>query len=158
MIVFDFDKMNGKDDKSTKDVIKVFTKAGIQTTSSDLSAIKRTSGISYKELTLGFADSQQVTFQIKQTGDIFKVKINGKEMPIKNQQNIDAAIQEIIAKLDKGRLDFQKKLARTKVALPEKIKSTVATEETKLTQREKELDELIAEADKTLAELGLGVK
>ena len=79
-------------------------------------------------------------------------------MPIKNQQNIDAAIQEIIAKLDKGRLDFQKKLARTKVALPEKIKSTVATEETKLTQREKELDELIAEADKTLAELGLGVK
>ncbi|THA04367.1 hypothetical protein [Rodentibacter pneumotropicus] len=155
MIIFDFEKMNGKNDKSTKDVIKIFTKAAITVASSDLSAIKRTSGISYKELSLTFADSQQVIFQIKQTGDIFKVKINGKEMPIKNQQNIDAAIQEIITKLDKGRLDFQKKLARTKVAPPPKIKSTVAGEEAKLTQREKELDELIAEADKTLAEFGM---
>ncbi|AZI14500.1 defense against restriction DarA-related protein [Avibacterium paragallinarum] len=153
MIVFDFEKMNGKDDKSTKEVIKYFTKAGIEVASSELSAIKRTSGISYKELALGFADSQQVIFQIKQTGDIFKVKINGKEMPIKNQQNIDQAIQEIIAKLDKGRLDFQKKLARTKVALPPKIKSTITSEEATLTQREQELDELIANADKTLNEL-----
>lgn len=155
MIVFDFDKMNGKDDKSTKDVIKIFTRAGITVASNDLSAMKRTSGISYKELTFVFADSQQVVFQIKQTGDIFKVKINGREMPIKNQQNIDAAMQEIIAKLDKGRLDFQKKLARTKVTLPPKIRSTVTGEENKLTQREQELDELIAEADKTLRELGV---
>ena len=154
MIVFDFDHMNGKTDKSTKDVIKLFTRGGATVAESELSAIKRTSGISYKELTLTFADSQQVIFQIKQTGDIFKVKINGKEMPVKNQQNIEAAIQEILSRLEKGRIDFQKKLARTKVALPPKIKSTVVGEEKRLSQRENELDDLLAKADETLQELG----
>ncbi len=35
-------------------------------------------GVTYREMVLTFADSQQVVLRIKQTGDIFQVALNGR--------------------------------------------------------------------------------
>lgn len=151
-LVFDFQKLGDEKEKATKNMITLLKRNGIMIVSVDSSSIKRTSGVSFKELSLVANDSQTVTLLIKQTGDIFKVKVNGSELPIKNQTDPMKAVTEIAKKLDSGRIAFQRKLSRQKVAIP-KMKSTVITKEKALTQREAELDKAIAEAQNILKTL-----
>ncbi|MBE2895264.1 defense against restriction DarA-related protein [Spirabiliibacterium falconis] len=152
-LLFDFDKLGDKSEKATKTTIATLKKNGIIINDVDSTSAKRSSGITYKELGLTATDSQRVVLMIKKTGDIFKVKVNGKELPIKNQDDPKKALEEIAKKLDNGRLAFQKKLAKAKVKLPPKMKSTVGGKEKLLAEKEKSLDEAIAEAKKELEKL-----
>ena len=122
-ILFSFDDLNVKD-KAAKTAIKYFNRAGANVITQDVATqVKRSSGISYREMTLGFADSQTVLFRIKQSGDIYQVLLNGKVVPIKNQDDHVAAIGEIVAMMDAGRTAFQKKLAKAQVKVPPAIKT-----------------------------------
>lgn len=167
-IIFNFDDMKVKGDKTITALIQAFKKQNIRVVrqSIDISQIKRQAGISYRELTLTTEDSQRVQFLIKQTGDIFKVKISAisgkldalREMPIKNQHDHDLAIKEIATKLETQRKPFQKKmekLAENDVAkeLKDKMKITVRKTEQVLQDEIKQIDEALSEADKRLAEL-----
>lgn len=151
-LVFDFQKLGEKSEKATKEITKILKRGGVMVVSVEASTVKRTSGISYKELNLVANDSQTVTLLIKQTGDIFKVKVNKSELPIKNQDDIKKAVGEILKKLDSVRVAFQRKLARKKAELP-KMRSTVVTKEKALTQREAELDQEINKAQQHLKAL-----
>lgn len=167
-IIFNFEDMQAKGDKTLKALIASFKKQGVFLIASSvhISAMKRSSGISYKELTLTTSDSQQVQFWIKSSGDIFKVKVSSlagradalKEMPIKNQQDHDLAIKEIADRLIKDRKPFQAKLtklAENEVAkeLKDKMKVTNRKIEQVLQEEIQQIDEALAEADKRLAEL-----
>lgn len=152
-LLFNFNMTDAEKDATVKKAIKIFTQAGVFITDVTISKAKRSSGVSFKELVFTFNDSQTATLMIKTTGDIFKVKVNKREMPIKHQDNPGKAIIEIVNKLDSGRISFQKRLSKQKVKLPAKIKSTVATREKILVEREKELDMEIAKAEETLASL-----
>lgn len=152
-VVFDFNAMTNKDSAS-KAVIAAFKKAGAEVVQVDVAiTTKRTSGISYRELSMTFADSQTVVFRVKQTGDIYQVLLNGKVKPITNQDDHTAAIVEMTKAMEAGRTAFQKKLAKTIVKLPNSIKTTVPTKEKYLTEKRNSLQEAIAEAEKELAAL-----
>lgn len=119
-ILFNFTEMSVKD-KASKMVVKQFEKAGIDVVSQDvLPKVKRTSGISYREMLITFGDSQKIMFRIKSPGDIYQVLINGRLIPIKNQDNHVKAVTELVQKLTSGRAAFQKRQAKLKVKAPPK--------------------------------------
>lgn len=157
-IVFKFEEMSSKD-KAAKAVATHFKRAGAEIVQVDVAPnVKRTSGISFRELSITFADSQIIIFRVKQSGDIYQALLNGKVRPMKNQDDHAAAIAELVAAMDAGRTAFQKKLAKAKVKLPNSIKTTVPNKEKLLIEKRDSLKEAIAEAEKKLAELQSGTK
>lgn len=143
-LLFSFEDLSTKD-KAAKQAMKYFSRAGANVVQQDVStAIKRTSGVSYRELTLTFADSQKATFKIKQTGDIFQVLLNDKLLPIKNQDDHVAAITEIVNAMDAGRSKFQKLMAAIKVKPPAGIRTAAPKLEKMLIEKRDGLKEAIA--------------
>ena len=172
MFLFKFEELATKTDKATKDVIKEFKKNGVEIIkeSVSVSKAKRSSGISFKELNLTTTDSRQVQFAIKNTGDIFKVKIGVvvgaktqlREMPIQHQDDHKKAIKEIANRLERDRKTFQKKLAKLQKEqldpkVKDKMKTAAKTQLMRLQEENKQLDEDIAQADKRIAELKASV-
>lgn len=104
---------------------------------------RRDSGVSFREIFAMFADNQTVTLRVKQSGDIYKVLINNKLLPIKNQDNHAKAIGEICSAMEKGRSAFQKKLAKTKITLPPSVKSTIVSKQQALDNKKTALLEAI---------------
>jgi len=140
--------------KAIKDIVDVFEKAGngvvpedAASQSAELTKIKTESGVKYRELTVHFKDSQSVLFRFNNTGDIYKVKINGKETPITNQDDHKAAIAEIIGKLNKGRVAFSKRLAKRADPTP-----TTATPRTTTTKK-KQIENLTIQRDNLVSEI-----
>lgn len=149
-LLFSFEDFSNKD-KATKAVVKYFTRAGANAVQADASgAVRRTSGVSYRELVLTFADSQSVTLRIKQTGDIYQVLLNGKVRPILSQDDHAKAIAEVVKAMDAGRSAFQRKLAKAKARLPESIKTAAPRMEQVLTDKRDALRDAIAEARQEL--------
>ena len=147
-LLFTFEDLKSGN-KSLKKLADAFTKAGPEVISQDVDPkVKRTAGITYREASLTFADSQKVTLAIKQTGDVYQVKVNGAVLPLKNPDDHAKAIAEVVKALDAGRAKFQAKQARVKVTLPEGTKSKVSDTAEKGKSRLQELDEQIAKATK----------
>lgn len=152
-VVFKFDEMTSKD-KAAKAVSASFKKAGAEVVQVDvLPTTKRTSGISYRELSLTFADSQTIIFRIKQSGDIFQVLLNKKVKPIAKQDDHEAAIVELVKAMETGRSAYQKKLAKANAKLPKSIKTAAPTKLKLLTAKRDALKDAINEAEVLLAEL-----
>lgn len=149
-VVFKFEDMNNKD-KASKAVLRYFKAAGASVVQVNVSPnIKRTSGVSYRELILTFADSQTVIFRVKQTGDIYQVLLNGRVIALANQDDHVLSISEIVKKMDVGRTAFQKKLARTKITIPKGLKSSVPKTLNTLVEKRDALIAAIAEAEQEL--------
>lgn len=152
-LIFSFADMGVKD-RAAKAVMKYFTRAGANVVSQDVSTqVKRTSGISYREMTLTFADSQKLVMRIKQTGDIYEVTLNGKLVPIKNQDDQVKAVAELVAMMDGARTKFQAKLAKTLIKLPPKIRTAAPKMMQVLTEKRDTLKEAIAEVRAEIAKL-----
>lgn len=144
-LIFNFDDLGGND-KAARKAVQQFHRAGASVVQSDASAgVKRTSGISYRELNLTFADSQRVAFRIKQSGDIFQVLLNGALLPIRSQDDHVGAIAEIAKAMDAGRTKFQEKLAATKVKTPSGIRTAAPRLEQALTGKRDALKAAIVE-------------
>lgn len=152
-IVFNFAEISNKD-KATKAVSSAFKKAGAAIAQVDVSpSVKRTSGISYRELSITFADSQVIVFRIKQSGDIYQALLNGKVRPITNQDDHTAAIAELAKAMESGRSAFQAKLAKAKLKLPNGIKTTVPNKEKLLIEKRDSLKEAVAAAEQELNQI-----
>lgn len=144
-LLFSFGDLSRKDVRVQK-VTQQFHRAGASVVQTDATTdIKRTSGISYRELHLTFADSQRVVLRIKQTGDIFQVLLNGALLPIRDQDDHVAAIAQIAKAMDAGRVKFQKKLAATKVKTPASIRTAAPKMEQVLTEKRDTLKSAIAD-------------
>lgn len=156
-LLFSFEDLSLKD-KAAKQAIRLFSRAGANVVQQDVPAtIKRSSGITYREMTLTFADSQKVVLQIKRSGDIFRVLVNGKPLPIKNQDDHVKAIAEIVQAMDAGRAKFQKMLAAAKVRPPAGIRTAAPKMEQILTQKRDALKESIEEVKKQINALRNGI-
>lgn len=134
---FNFESPSEKD-QAVKEVIKRFRVAGSQVITSEFDAKTSTrAGVKFRALNLTFADGQTVAMAFKATGDVFEVKVNGKVLPLKNQDDYVASISEIVSRLDAGRSGFQKALARSKVPLPPSIRvSRTKMRELKIEKRD----------------------
>lgn len=152
-LLFDFEKMSEKD-KSVVQAAKLFARAGAQVVSSEVAkTLSRRAGIAFRNVDFTFADGQTVTLSVKETGDIFEIKVNGKLTPIREQDDHGKAIAEIAGRMDKGRSAFQSALAKVKVALPPSIRVSRTTMlAAKVTKRDA-LKEAVGIARETLAGL-----
>jgi Defence against restriction A N-terminal len=84
---------------ASNEIMNIFTRAGAKVVDQNVSTqVKRTNGISYREITLNFADSQNIVLCVRQSvGDIFKVFLNGEPAQIKSQADIVKATDELVA-------------------------------------------------------------
>ena len=139
---------------AAKQVVRYFARAGANVIQQDIpTALKRSSGVTYREMDLTFADSQQVSLRIKQTGDIFQVLLNGKPLPIKDQDDHVKAIAEIVQAMDSGRTRFQKLLAAEKVRTPAGIRTAAPKMEQALTGKRDALKAAIEDVRNQIAAL-----
>lgn len=153
-LIFSFDDMGSKKDAATRAVVRYFARAGSHIVQGDVSPnIKRSSGVSYREMVLTFADSQVVTFSIKQSGDIFQVKLNGKIVPLKHQDDQTAAIGEMVGMMDAGRSKFQVAMAKVRIQLPDSIRTAAPRMEIALQEKSMALDTAIAMIKDNIAAL-----
>lgn len=151
-LIFNFDELKTNEKTAPKSLLQIIRRAGSTVASSWVDGkTRRENAISFKQIHLVFADSQEAVLRVKQSGDIYQVKLNGRAIPIKHQDDHKRAIIEVIDAVDANLSKFQKKLAQTKVALPVGIKSTVTRKEDALKQRLTELDQAISEAQAELA-------
>lgn len=157
-LVFSFDDM-ATGDKASKKLAQLFGRAGAPVVQAAVdSKIKRSSGVSYREMSLIFADGQAITLSVKQSGDVYQVKINGKVQPLKNQDDHVQAVAELVKQLEAGRTKFQKEQAKTPAELPKGIKTAAPKLAVVLKQQNDDLDAQIVAARQQIetlqAELG----
>ena len=66
-LLFSFEDLSDKD-KALRQIQRTFARMGANVVQTDIpTSTKRRAGISYKEVTLTFADGQTVTFCVKKT-------------------------------------------------------------------------------------------
>lgn len=152
-ILFSFADLSAKD-KASKELVKTFKKAGAEVATVEVdSKIRRSSGISYRELALVFKDGQAVVMRIKESGDIFQVLLNKKILQVSSQDDHSKAVVEIVQALDAGRDRFQKALAKAKVDLPASVRTAAPKMEVALTEKRDSLVTAIAEARQQAADI-----
>lgn len=152
-LLFNFEKM-GEKDRAVREAVKLFGRAGAQVVSSEVAATTaRRAGVTFRNVSFTFADGQTATLAVKATGDVFEVRVNGKPVPLRNQDDHGKAIAEIADRLATGRAAFQRALARVKTPLPPSLRvSRTAMLQAKVEKRDA-LKEAVQEARNTLAEL-----
>lgn len=137
--------------KAVKRIAQAFTRAGAPVVSIDVDPkTQRSSGVSFRNLHLTFADSQKVTLSIKQSGDIWRTLINGAVVPLKAQDDQKKAVAELVKLLDAGRAKHQAKMARVKAELPKGIRTAAPRMEVALQAKAADLDTQIVEAKATI--------
>lgn len=164
--IFEFADMAKSGLKTAKAIGRLFAKAGAPLAGDPVidPRLRRTSGVTYREVTLLFKDSQKIVLRVKQTGDIWQVLQNGRDIPLKNHTDQVAAVKEIVSALNAKRKAFQKRLTMnrapikergltvTRKMLAQKLKDRSATLSQLIEEAQTELDELIAERTPKAAE------
>jgi hypothetical protein len=153
-LLFDFQALGAAKDAALKKAVALFTRSGAVVVQSDVDQrLQRVAGITFRRVHFTFADGQTVSLGVKQTGDVFQARVNGKDVPIKDQDDHAAAIAELVARMDRGRSKFQAALARTKVVMPTGLKSTLTMKEKALRDKVAALTEAVAAAREQLASM-----
>lgn len=153
-ILFNFDAMSGGKDKALRDISRLFEKAGAPVVSSSVDdKVTRRAGVAFRNVNLTFADGQTVTFGVKETGDIFEVRINNSVVPLREQDNPTKSIAEIALLLDKRRAAFQRAMARVKVPLPPSVRVNRKTLMDAKVNKRDGLREAVKTAKEELSEL-----
>lgn len=151
-LVFDLEK--GSKDRALKEATRLFKRAGAQVVSAEVdSSLSRKAGVSFRNVNFAFADNQTVTFAVKTTGDVFEVRLNGKPLPLRNQDDHAMAIGEIAERMDAGRASFQRALAKVRVPLPPSIRVSRVNLIGALTERRDNLKVAVSEAKATFEKL-----
>lgn len=152
-LLFNFENPSEKD-KAVKTVIQRFRLAGMQVITSEVDkTMSRRLGVTYRNLNLTFADGQTVTMAFKSSGDVFEVRVNGKVIPLKNQDDYQASISEIAGRLDAGRDAFQRALARVKVPLPPSVRTSRTNLLKAKIEKRDALKDLVSKLETELASL-----
>lgn len=153
-ILFKFDAMGAANDKAVREITRLFARAGVQVVGTDVATnTTKRAGVTFRNITFTFADGQTVTLAVKESGDVFEVRINNSVVPLRNQDDHANAIGEIAGQLDRRRAAFQRALARVRVPLPPSARVSRTTLLTAKTEKRDALKEAVAEAEAELAEL-----
>lgn len=147
-LVFDFDALKGGKDKRQLNKFKtLFGRYQCPIKDDGISVDEKTvrkNGVTTLGVQLFLVDDQTVNLRVKETGDIYEVKINNRLTPITAQDDTDAAIKEICDRLIRGRAAFLKAQSREKTpdVTPKAKGETPATLTQKVSQRQATLDSL----------------
>lgn len=153
-ILFNFNSMGAGKDKAIREVTRLFKRAGANVVKVEVAPQPaKKAGIAYRNVDLTFADGQTVTMAVKETGDIFEVRINKTVVPVRTQEDAEKAIGEIAGQLDKRRSAFQRALARVRVALPPSVRVNRKTMIAAKVAKRDGLREAVSLAEQELAEL-----
>lgn len=147
------ENLKPNDKTAPKELLQLFKKAGAHAKAiaqSSVEKTKRTNGVTFNEIILVMSDSQNITLRVKTTGDIYQVLLNKKILPIKEQDNIQAAVKEVINAWQKNANKFQLALTRKKMPLPKGIASTRKSIIERLKAHNEELKKLITERETEL--------
>ncbi|WP_374566043.1 hypothetical protein [Ideonella sp.] len=134
-ILFDFEKAK---DKALVTASRLFQKAGAQVVSTDVAqTLSKRAGVAFRSIAFTFADGQVVVMNVKTTGDVFEVKVNGSTIPLRHQDDHGEAITEIAGWLERKRAAFQRALAKANAPVPAGIRtSAVNTLKAKTAKRD----------------------
>lgn len=148
-LVFNFEDLDC--DNAAQALSRYFQGAGEQVVQTTVDPqIRTSSDIAYKTIDITFADGQKLTLLVKESGDIFSVLLNGKALPLKAQDDQEAAIAEMVKAIDDGRAAFQEALTKTQAVVPTTIRMAAPKVESVLQARLASLNEEIALAKKEL--------
>ncbi len=151
--LFSFSDLANSSNKVTRAITTLFEKSGRAVVSTFIDTkIKKTSGISYREIHLGMGDNQTVLIRVNETGDIYQVLLNKRVIPIHNQTNQEKAVEEIIKLVIAGATKFQASLHKATVKMPKSsaVKTSVPNKIIELTAQR---DELKTEIEAVNAEI-----
>jgi hypothetical protein len=144
-LVFNFEDLCS--DIAEQALSRYFQGAGEQLVQTTVDPQVRTSSdIAYKTVDLTFADGQRLTLLVKESGDIFSVLLNGKALPLKAQDDQEAAMAEMVKALDSGRAVFQDALTKAQAVVPSTIRMAAPKVEAALQARLATLNDAIAAA------------
>lgn len=150
-LVFSFDDLDS--DKAGQALSHYFQGVGAQVVQTAVDPrVRRTSGISFKQIDLTFADGQRLSLMVKQSGDIYQVLLNGSAIAIKDQHDQVAAIAEMVKAMDSGRTQFQVALSKARAVLPATIRMSTPKVEASLKDKLENITHAIALAHEELAQ------
>lgn len=155
-LVFDFANPSAAS-KSLNQLVRLFVREGCAVASAEIDTkVQKTAGVAWRAIEFVFVDNQKVSMRVKLTGDIFQVLVNGKQLPIREQDDPAKAVGEISNVLDMGRASFQKKLARVRARTPQSSRREATTKlmlEKRLSASVAEKRELLEEGKAQLASI-----
>jgi len=123
-LLFDFEKAK---DKAMVTASRLFQKVGAQVVSTEVAqTLSKRAGVAFRSVAFTFADGQTVVMNVKTTGDVFEVKVNGSVVPLRHQDDHGEAIAEIAGWLERKRAAFQRALAKASIPIPAGIRSSAA--------------------------------
>lgn len=123
-ILFPFDASDLKASQ-IRQIERLFKRGGADVLSVEpADKTARTAGIEHRKIHVSFTDSQNVVLSVKESGDVYQVTINGRRVPMREQDDHEKSISEIAERLASGRTAFQKRLAKIKAPKPRGIKAT----------------------------------
>lgn len=153
-IAIDYEGLSTNATAALRKVTQMLTRAGLQVV--DIASdgkTRRLAGISFREVVLAFADSQKLGLRIKATGDVYEVRINGKVVPLSEQDDPAKAVAELAKMLDAGRARFQKRMAALQMRPPEGAKTAAPRLRDALKTQIAEVDAAIESATEELSAL-----
>jgi len=140
-VTLDFDKLT---EAGLKPILKRFSKWNCPVATVDApNKSKRESGFLVKYFTLVFEDGQQMLVRVKADGTVFQVKLNNKVVPIKNVNDIDKAIIEMVDYVqDNAKAYARAKMQREKRKIKPPIPSIKTTRQEKITHEKEKLEQI----------------
>lgn len=152
-LLFNFETMAATD-KAVREAVKLFARAGAHVVGTDVAkTLTRRAGVTFRNISLTFADGQVVVLAVKSTGDVFEVRLNNRVLPLRNQDDHTKAIGEVADRMQANRGAFQRALARLRVPLPPSVRVSRQTMLAALIGRRDALVEAVAAARSELAQL-----
>lgn len=121
---FNLQTLTEKDPLVAKLKAALGTASGQSVPYTTIEAIKRIAGVSARGITFGLENGQQVTFLIRNTGDIFRVQLNAKDLPLATDFDHEYSdlfkqgMNEIGQAVRKNQKAFDAKKAKGKINIP----------------------------------------
>jgi hypothetical protein len=161
MIKINFDKFN---EIGLKPIIKEFEKEGfpIARVEAD-NKPKREAGFLCKTATFFFESEQKLSVKAKADGGIFQVKLNNKAIPIKNVDDLDKAVKEVIAFVEKNEPTFLKRkkasMSKQKIAIPKirSVRTSTVQQTEEMAAALEEVSDAVSEIERDKMAFGLTV-
>lgn len=153
-ILFKFDSMGAGNEKAIGQITRLFDKAGAQVVGTEVAPnLTKRAGVAFRNINFTFADGQTVTLAVKETGDVFEVRVNGSVVPIREQDDHAKTIREIAGLLDRRRAAFQRAMARVRMPIPPGSRISRSSLLQQKTEKRDALREAVQIKEAELAEL-----
>jgi hypothetical protein len=111
---------------------------------------RRKDGITFRSLSLSFADNQRATLYMTASNEIYRADVNGETVLFDGKEQGDV-IDAVVRMLDSGRARYQALLAKVRAPLPDSIVTAAPKMEAALRQQVDDINAAIAATEAEIA-------